>query len=116
MTNPYAPPKVNYANAALAQAWLKRASRWLGVFEIVAGVGVILGGCVYSGMIDFGVPMAAAAYAFVLANVVLILPGGLLVRYPRYGWFAQLLPLGFAIMVAILAMPDRSSGPPWMSE
>jgi hypothetical protein len=116
LINPYAPPKASDTNAASPQAWWKRAALWLGVLEIVVGVGVILGGCGYSLTIDFGVPFAAAAYAFVIGNVVLILPGVLLVRNTRHGWLAQILPLGFAILIAIAAMPDRPSGPPWMSE
>ncbi len=116
MTNPYAPPKASDANAASPRDGWKRAALWLGVLEIVAGVGVILGGCVYSLTIDFGVPMALAVYAFVLGNVVLIIPGTLLVRYSRYGWLAQVLPLGFAILIAIAAMPDPPSGPPRVSK
>ena len=67
------------------------AGFWLGMVEVVVGVGLVVAGCGFAVRSDESLASVAAFYGLV-AGVCFMVPGALMMRSSRGRWVTQLLP------------------------
>jgi hypothetical protein len=69
---------------------------WLGLAEILIGVGLSLKGC--ASAVDLPpAPLFAMMFMFIVPNLAVTVPGVLLVRQAALRWVIQILPLLFLV-------------------
>lgn len=101
--DPDAPAKSSDRSATVPRgAGWRRLSLWLGLAEIMVGVGLSLKGC--ASAVDLPpVPLFSMMFMFIVPNLAVTLPGVLLVRGAALRWVVQILPL--LLLVWMLAHP-----------